>query len=322
MAGVSWDNLTLSTILRFHDRERLPLLGEAISSLAAQDWEDFEAVVALQNPDAELAGEVGQMITRQAWAGGPRFQIVSVEVPPGVDGRSELLNRGLARAAGRFVAFLDDDDVVYERGYSTLVGRLLESGSAIAVGGYTKAHMERRDGRWVVTSRTKSVVPPPSRLTLFRYNYIPLHSYVIDRSRLGGFELYFDNDFPPLEDYDFLLRLFALFEPDFTHFGTPVCEYRIHELNSIGRALDSPEEQPPALRRAHRLIAERKRSLACVINVAELAELAEEAARLAGERERLLHRVADRAYAAVGRHPRLRAALRGARALFGGKSGS
>ncbi len=310
------DNTTLTTIVRFHNRERLFFLEEAISSLATQDWQDFEVVIALQNPDQTLAQEVAQLVRRQPWNATPRFQIIPVEVPAGVDGRSELLNQGLRRATSRFVAFLDDDDIVYPQGYVILIRQLLAGNSAVAVGGYRKAYLGREAGRWRVKARTESVVPTPSRLTLFQYNYIPLHSYVIDRSRLGGFELYFDNDLPPAEDYDFLLRLFARFEPDFSRFDTPICEYRLHELNTIGKSLDRPEEQPPALRRALNLIEVRKKTLSCVITAEELATLASELARLLGERERSLHRLAHRAHTVINRHPRLKASLRSARALL------
>jgi hypothetical protein len=308
-----WDNKTVSTVIRFHNRERLPLLEEAVASLAAQHWQDFELVVTLQNPEAGLPAEVERIIRRQSWPAEPRFRIVPVEVPAGFDGRSELMNRGLAAAAGRFVAFLDDDDVVYEHGYAMLVKALLAGDRVIAVGGYRKAYMAREGGVWRVRSREASVVPEPSRLTLFQYNYIPPLSYVIDRSRLGGFELYFDDDLPPLEDYDFLLRLCALFEPDFTCFDTPVCEYRIHELNTIGASMDRPEEQSPALRRAHGLIAERKKTLRCVYTAEQLSALSSELGRLRGERGRFMFRFAERAHAAVDRHPALRARLRVAR---------
>jgi hypothetical protein len=174
--------------------------------------------------------------------------------------------------------------------------------------------LRREADGWRVVAREDSVVPEPSRLTLFRYNYVPIHSYIIDRSRLGSFKLYFDNDFPPLEDYDFLLRLFAVFEADFSQFEAPVCEYRIHELNSIGYSLDKPDEQSPALQRAQGLIAERKKTLPCVITVGELAELTGELARLSGERERLLQRLARRMHDAVDSRPQLKSRLRNAQA--------
>lgn len=308
--GESLNDLTLSTIIRFHTRERLQLLEEAIASLAAQEWRELEAVVVLQNPDEALPREVEQVIRRKPWSSAPQFQIVAVKVPAGVDGRAELLNRGLARAAGRFIAFLDDDDLVYPNGYATLIRQLLRGGRAVAVGGYRKAYLRREAGRWHVSGRKEAAVGEPSRLTLFRYSYIPIHSYVIDRSRLGGLELYFDAGVVPAEDYDFLLRLFAASVPDFSCFHTPVCEYRIHELNSIGASLDRPDEQPPALRRALALVDEKKQTLPSVVTVAELAAMAEELARLSAERERAAYRLARRAHAAVDRRPRLRSWLR------------
>ena len=313
---IASSNTTLTTIVRFHNRERLSFLKEAISSLATQNWDDLELVVALQNPDETLAQDVTDLIQDQQWRAKPSFKIVSVAVPENVDGRSELLNQGLKCANGRFVAFLDDDDIIYPDGYSTLIRQLLKGSAVIAVGGYRKAYLTRGANGWQVRKRTDSVVPLPSRLTLFQYNYIPLHSYVIDRSRLGEFELYFDNDLPPLEDYDFLVRLFAQFEPDFSCFGTPVCEYRIHELNSLGNALDRPEERSPAVQRSLDVIEARKETLQCKITARELATLAGELATLSAERDRLLHRIADRAHAITDGQPRLKGFIRNARGLL------
>lgn len=313
-SGVTFDNTTVTTIVRFHRRERLPLLAEAIASLSAQEWQDLEVVVTLQNPDRGLVGEVERIVRRQPWPAPPRFQIIKVDVPPGVDGRSDLLNRGLALASGRFLAFLDDDDVVYPHGYATLVRQLLAGGRAVAVGGYCKSYLRREAEGWRVMARESAAAHDASRLTLFRYNFVPLHSYVIDRSRLGGYELYFDDELPPAEDYDFLLRLFAAFEPDFSRYDVAVCEYRVHDLNSIGRALDYPDERPPALSRALSLIEERKKTLRCVVTAGELAALTEDVARLRGESERMLCGLARRANGFIDRHPGVKAWLRRVRA--------
>jgi hypothetical protein len=250
-----------------------------MSSLAGQRWSDLEAIVVLQNATEEMRTEASDIVRRQPWSGTSRYKIVSIDIPDGQDGRSALLNVGLKHASGRYLAFLDDDDIVYEDGYSILIQQLIEGGRAIAVGGCCVTTMKYETDRWCVTARQSSsdfFFGGRSRLDLFRGNFIPIHSYVVDKGRIGSFDLYFDESFPPLEDYDFLLRLCAVFEPDFSKIDHAVCEYRIREdrSNSIPYGAGAAPEVIAAHERARRLISERKRSLVCALPVMELAETA------------------------------------------------
>lgn len=257
-------NRTLSVIIRFHQMARLPFLEEAIFSLAIQDWHDIETVVVLQNGTEEMRQAVFDVICRQPWQKDPLYRVLTVPIPEGVDGRSALLNEGIASASGRFLAFLDDDDFVYHHGYETLISQLLAGNGAIAIGGCRRANISPARDHWYVQSKDNSFFSwGRSRFDLFVENFVPIHSYVIDRSRLGSFALHFDDAFPPLEDYDFLLRLFARFEPDLTKLGTPVCEYRIRTdgSNSISYVADAPPETVKKQKRAQMLIQKRKASL-------------------------------------------------------------
>jgi hypothetical protein len=271
------DNTRLSVVVRFHKEERLPFLDEAVFSLAIQDWDDIEVIIVLQNGTDRLKDAVEELIHQQPWPGSPQYKIVSVPIAGGVDGRSTLLNQGIKYSTGRFLAFLDDDDYVYHHGYTTLIGQLLKGESAMAVGGCRRALMRPENNHWFIQTKDYFFAWGRTRLDLFRENFIPIHSYVIDRSRLGDFELYFDDDLPPLEDYDFLLRLCAEHEPDFSQFETPVCEYRIRldGSNSLAYVPDAPAEVVAAQKRAQRLIRERKESLIRQMPAADLVKLKE-----------------------------------------------
>ena len=271
------DNGTLSVIVRFHQEERLPFLEEAVFSLAIQDWDDLEVIVVLQNGTEQLRQSVESIVNGQPWPGAPRYEIINVQIAEGVDGRSALLNRGIERAAGRYLAFLDDDDFVYQHGYATLIRQLVEGGGAVAVGGCRRAKIEYESGHWFVQSKDDFFSWGRSRLDLIRENFVPIHSYVIDRSRLGDFDLYFDETFSILEDYDFLLRLCERFEPDFSRFEMPVCEYRMRldGSNSIAHFDNAPAEAVAAQKRAQQLIKERKEILIRNMPPADLVKFKE-----------------------------------------------
>jgi len=188
-------------------------------------------------------------------------------------------------AAGRYIAFLDDDDVVYPHGYRMLIQQLGESGSAIAVGGCQTIQMKCQDGREIIVSAESPFVVGHTRYDLFRGNFIPINSYVLDRERIAPSDLYFDEALSIHEDYEFLLRLSATYEFDFTKIGTSVCEYRIRldGISAIPYSPDAPAEVVAAYQQSHREIEERKKRIICSIPIREVVELQQEALRHAAE---------------------------------------
>ncbi|MEJ7708831.1 MAG: glycosyltransferase [Pyrinomonadaceae bacterium] len=311
------DNITLSVIVRFHKTERLPFLEEAIFSLAIQHWPNLELIVAIQNGNNELIEEVRTIITHQPWLRPPGYKILQVEVPDGVDGRSKLLNVGIENAEGRFLAFLDDDDVVYQHGYTILINQLLNGRCTVAVGGCRTATTSFERSHWFIHRKETPFVWGRSRFDLFRDNFIPIHSYVIDCSRVGDDNLYFDSSFSLLEDYEFILRLCAKFEFDFSHVGVPVCEYRMRldGSNSIPHSLNSHGQPPDEhLHHARQRILEVKRNLTCSVPIGDLADISEQIAVLIAaqesERDQMPFIIARKISRMSAQYPRASAQLR------------
>ena len=281
------DNQTLSVIIRFHLPERLPFLEEALFSLAIQAWPDLQLVIAVQNGTEDLKNAIADIFDRQPWPSTPpQYMILLVNIPEGMDGRSSLLNRGIDHATGRYLAFLDDDDVVYQHCYSTLIGQLQNSGLAVAVGGCRTAKVQRVSDHWFVLTKEMPFAWGRTRNDLLRDNFVPIHSYVIDRASVNTADLFFNDECPPLEDYDFLLRLCARYEFDFSQLDIPVCEYRIHTLNSIPYTADAPPSAFASHARAQQIINEKKKNLQCAVSVGELVDLLNKLDEQERERER------------------------------------
>ncbi len=83
--------------------------------MALQNWADIEPIIVLQNGTDDLEQVIIDMLDHQPWRVPPQHKIVSVQIPEGMDGRSVLLNRGIERATGRYLSFLD---VVYPCWYT------------------------------------------------------------------------------------------------------------------------------------------------------------------------------------------------------------
>lgn len=225
------DNMTLSAVVRVEAGAGAAALDETFFSLSIQDWRDIELVIVLEEEGDERARAVAAAVESQPWPAAPRYKLLS----RGCEGEmGALINRALEEAGGRFLTILDAGRVVvYQHGYAALVGRLSESGRAVAVGGCRVAHVRDERGRgFVVTKDDFTLAGSP--LGLFGGRRAPLCAHVIDRTRLGGFELSFGET--ARADRDFLARLYAATEPDFSTRGVFVCEQRLR-ADSLGGML-------------------------------------------------------------------------------------
>jgi len=236
---VSVSNDRLTVIVRTASPERLSFLDEALFSLSVQTFENVEVLVMVQSPDTNFIETIDTIIRNIFWPQGKIARAFSVEVASGVDGRAHLLNEGLKRATGRYIAFLDDDDVVYQKCYETLITELRQSGVAIAVGGCRVAYLKEcnagNDSYFFITRKERFDRRNNHRtkFDLFYENFIPIHSYVLDGSMIADEDLYFNESLQFLEDREFLIRMAAKHTLSLTKMMHPVCEYRHHSGNSL-----------------------------------------------------------------------------------------
>ncbi|HMB55943.1 MAG TPA: glycosyltransferase family A protein [Arenimonas sp.] len=313
---------TLSVVVRSASIARLPMLDEALFSLACQHWKKLDVVLALQAPSAEFLAAAQATLARQPWRDGVSHQVLAVPAAPGFDARARLLSEGAKAARGEFLAFLDDDDIVYQRGYERLIARLRARPDAVlAVGGTRLAFLDALDDYYFIRRKQDGFFAWGSRrFDLFRDNFIPIHSYVLARARLPADVLRFSDEHVPLEDYEFLLRAATIGPFETSERLFPVAEYRIHPGNTIwdGEATDTAHDS--ALARARTLIARDQKALRMTITRSEWQELqaalspppapaGQPLAAIAAPEHRFLHRRADTIYRLLDRYPRLSNAL-------------
>ena len=230
----------LSVVIRSASVDRLMLLEETLFSLAVQQWARLDVVVVLQEPSPSFLAAVQTACRRLPWGDGMATRVIPVPCAAGFDGRAQLLVRGVEESNGQYLAFLDDDDVVYHDAYVRLIGRLMTRRDAvIAVGGTRVAILEDADDYYVVRQKSSGLFPKGThRFELFDYNITPIHSYVVDRTRVPEHVFTFSDEHVPLEDYEFLLRLAEIGPFDFAEASADVAEYRFHKNGTVSPQAD------------------------------------------------------------------------------------
>jgi len=208
----------VSVIVRTKDRP--DLLIEALGSLRAQTFKDFETLVVNDGgtlPEAALSPAPGRAL-----------RIVRPE-PPG--GRVRALNAGLAAARGTYIAYLDDDDVYRPTHLGTLVAALEEEGDFGAAFSGVDQIAQRRgpEGLW----RDEALLfhfgrPFDANRILFK-NDVPLIA-LLHRRDLVEKTGPFDTAFDLFEDWDFLIRLSRVTR--FRHVPETTAVYRVRDDES------------------------------------------------------------------------------------------
>ena len=179
-------------------RNRPALLARALDSVRVQQGPEWEAIVA---DDGDGAGEA----TAQA-IGDARVAAFRT----GECGQVPARNQAVARARGRFVAFLDDDDWWATTDHLARMAAALRTGAALAYA----------DGRIVREDEGGSEIPfraAMDAVSIRRDNLLLVSGIAYPRrlhARIGPF----DETYPVYWDWDFYLRV-AASGASFAHSG-------------------------------------------------------------------------------------------------------
>lgn len=122
---------TLSVIVPIFDVERY--LDACLRSIAEQSLTDLE-VIMVDDGSKDASASIAEAWEKRD----DRFTLLTQENR----GPGCARNRGIDRARGKYLAFMDSDDIVLQDAYRRMVGVLEETGSDFAVGG-----LEQYDGR-------------------------------------------------------------------------------------------------------------------------------------------------------------------------------
>ncbi len=195
-------------------RDRAEFLDRALQSLQAQTYRDFEVIVVKDG-----GADPGEVVARHRARG---LDITLLEHPRSW-GQAASRNTGIRAARGRWIAYLDDDDLYYPDHLKVLVATLERTGAQVAYTDSMRAVEELRDGAWVVLSRELAMSNAFDREHFLRDNLTPVNNVLHARACWEAVGPH-DETLPVLEDWEFWIRLSRRW--DFVHVPQATAEVR------------------------------------------------------------------------------------------------
>ena len=193
----------VSVLIPTHNREQV--LPFALSSVVCQDYENLEIIVIRDGGQ-----DVREIVES---FGDSRIVFINRQLNLG---KAYSLNEGLSRATGKYVAYIDDDDLYYPCHIGTLVDALERRGDfGVAYSDLyqTNCRVEPNGSR-VVLSKVVEISRDFDRFLMLYYNHV-LHVSLMHRRNLLEKAGPYNEDLTVLIDWDMTRRL--SFFSDFYH---------------------------------------------------------------------------------------------------------
>lgn len=216
----------IDCIVRFHDPRRLYELNRCVFSLVGQQYRPLHIIIVTQRfTDKQLNDTYNCIAPFKLLPDAPRITINNWEHDVHKDARSELMNLGMSLADGGYLGFLDYDDLLYPEAYMLFVNRLINTNKAIVFASVRVMNAEVFPEYVYTVGPRKKQFSGKDLWDLYRANFCPIHSYLLDRKKIHEDALYFDTTLAWEEDYDFLLRICTEYQSDFGLLGTVIGDY-------------------------------------------------------------------------------------------------
>jgi len=253
-------NVGVDVIVRLHSIARRRELARAVFSIYGQEYRPLRIILALQrmsdDDEALLRSELTPILELPD---APDLVVAHYRDAVPTDARSVLVNLAFEHLQGRYVGFLDYDDVLYPEAYRMLTERLSTSDAAIAFGGIIVKAVDVYDTHIHASSQSLPFVGESLR-DLFRSNFCPVHSFLIDRLRTPSKLFRFEDYLTIEEDYEFLIRVCTSVRSDFSLANKYIGEYyyKLDNSNTLSKFGELSAEEHSRVRAAANFVSGRR----------------------------------------------------------------
>jgi glycosyltransferase involved in cell wall biosynthesis len=192
---------------------RPAMLLETLRSILTQSYQDFEIIVI---------NDAGEDVTAALATLGDIQKIRHLRHKEN-KGLAAARNTGIKAARGKYIAYLDDDDIFQSNHLQTLVEHLEATQGDVAYTDAYRAHQRKNGDAYEVFARDVPYSFEFNYDRILEKNFIPVLCFMHRKTcweAVGGF----DESLPVLEDWDLWIRMSRLY--DFTHIAKVTCEFR------------------------------------------------------------------------------------------------
>lgn len=227
------DNL-VSVIMPMHNSA--PFLSEAIESVLAQTYRKWELFI-VDDGSKDNSVEIASIYAQKD----PRITLLFNQTPIGMP--SATRNVGIKAAHGRYIAFLDSDDLWFPDKLEHQLPLFSDKSVAIVYGSYEKINQQGHRNRRIVTAP-----PMATYKTLLKGNVIANLTAIYDRKKVGTVLM------KHLHHEDYVMWL-SILKQGFVakSTGTILGAYRVRDTSVSSRKLKTAKWQWTVYRKEEKL---------------------------------------------------------------------
>jgi hypothetical protein len=128
------------------------------------------------------------------------------------DARARMLYEGIKKVKTRYLAFLDYDDLLMPIAYNYLLNRLQKTKKTVTFGRVFKTLCKTKDSLFI--KRTKDFEYNATYEDYIKNNHAPIHSFMIDISKVNLNTINLDEDQIYMEDYYLMMQIIRIDNTD------------------------------------------------------------------------------------------------------------
>lgn len=189
---------------------RPDMLPNTLRSILAQSYPNIEII---------LVNDASEGVKKLVKEVAPKAIYIRHECNKGLAGAR---NTGIRHASGKYIAYLDDDDIFYPQHVEILVTFLEQNEYKVAYTDAYRAHQVIDKGRYVISKRDIPYSYDFDYDAILVNNFVPVLCFMHEKSCIEATE-WFDENLTTHEDWDLWIRMSRLFK--FAHIPSVTCEF-------------------------------------------------------------------------------------------------